>query len=109
MPAIACREDELLTDVPVKVVVGGLPIVIVKDSAGRVHALGDTCSHAEISLSEGFVEDGRIECWAHGARFDLSTGRALSLPATEPVPVFDVAVVDGDVVVGVDTVHRTHR
>jgi 3-phenylpropionate/trans-cinnamate dioxygenase ferredoxin subunit len=87
---------------PFKTIVDGVPVVVVKDAEGRLHALGDTCSHAEISLSEGFVEGGHIECWAHGATFDLATGRPLSLPATDPVPVFGVDVVDGDVLVSVD-------
>ena len=87
---------------PFKTTVDGVPVVVVKDAEGRLHALGDTCSHAEISLSEGFVEGGHIECWAHGATFDLDTGRPLSLPATDPVPVFGVDVVDGDVLVSVD-------
>jgi 3-phenylpropionate/trans-cinnamate dioxygenase ferredoxin subunit len=89
---------------PFKTIVDGVPVVVVKDAEGRLHALGDTCSHAEISLSEGFVEGGHIECWAHGATFDLATGRPLSLPATDPVPVFGVDVVDGDVLVSVEGV-----
>lgn len=83
-----------------------MPVVVVKDAEGRLHALADTCSHAEISLSEGFVEGGHIECWAHGAKFDLGTGRALTLPATEPISVFQVDVLDGEVVVSVDAVQE---
>jgi len=102
MPAKVCREAELSSGHPFKSIVDGVPVVIVKDAEGRLHALSDTCSHAEISLSEGFVEGGHIECWAHGATFDLATGRPLSLPATDPIPVFGVDVVDGDVLVTVD-------
>ncbi|TFC79648.1 hypothetical protein E3T23_10335 [Cryobacterium cheniae] len=75
--------------------------VLVKDSAGSSFALGDMCSHADISLSEGFVEGDALECWAHGGRFDLSTGRARTLPASEPVPVYQLTTVDGDVSVDV--------
>ncbi len=50
--------------------------------AGDVHAIGDTCTHGDISLAEGFVEDGAVECWAHGSMFSLQTGKPLSLPAT---------------------------
>ena len=62
-----------------------------------VYAIGDTCSHAEVSLSEGEVlcETKEIECWKHGSTFDLETGEPQTLPATQPVPVFDVRVVDG--------------
>ena len=72
----------------------------VRDSAGDVHALDDTCSHAAVSLSEGEVEDCSIECWLHGSRFDLLTGRPSHLPATVPVAVHTVRVTDdGDVLV----------
>jgi len=68
-----------------------------------VYAIGDTCSHADISLSEGEVdEDERtLECWKHGSTFSLTTGEPEILPATKPVPVYDVAVVDGQVQVTV--------
>lgn len=69
-----------------------------------VYAIGDTCTHADVSLSEGFVEeaDMALECPSHGAMFDVKTGEALSLPATRPVPTYEVAVVDGEVVVTVE-------
>ena len=62
-----------------------------------VYAIGDRCSHAEASLSEGEVWDLLVECPRHGSEFDLRTGEALSLPATKPVPVYDVSVEDGTV------------
>ena len=96
-----CTTDELETDKAFKVDIDGVPIVVVKDSTGTVHAIGDTCTHGDISLSEGFVEDGAIECWAHGSMFSLTTGKPLSLPAYEPVPVF-VVEVDADGVVSID-------
>ena len=63
------------------------------------YAIGDTCSHAEISLSEGDVlcDEYEIECWKHGSTFDLKTGEPQSLPATKPVPVYSVSVEDGEV------------
>ena len=64
-----------------------------------VYAIGDRCSHAEASLSEGEVFDCLVECPRHGSEFDLRTGQALSLPATKPVAVYEVRVEDGDVVV----------
>ena len=84
-----------------RVVLGGVAIAVVKDSAGAVHAIGDTCTHGDISLSEGFVEDDTLECWAHGSQFSLRTGKPITLPAYEPVPVFRVEVRDGDVYVDV--------
>ena len=92
-----CSVDELETNKAYRAVVDGVPICVVKDVEGTVHAIGDTCTHGDISLSEGFVEDGAVECWAHGSMFSLTTGKPLSLPAYEPVPVFEVDLVDGDV------------
>ncbi len=89
--------DELAVDQAKRVVVDGVAIALVKDATGTVHALGDTCTHGDISLSEGFVEDETIECWAHGSKFSLASGKPLTLPAYEPVPVFRVTVTDGDV------------
>ncbi|MGO4593725.1 non-heme iron oxygenase ferredoxin subunit [Leifsonia sp. 2TAF2] len=88
---------ELVENQATRVVVDGVPIAVVKDSAGTIHAIGDTCTHGEISLSEGFVEDETLECWAHGSQFSLVTGKPLNLPAYEPVPVFPVEIIDGDV------------
>ncbi len=63
------------------------------------YAIGDRCSHANVSLCEGdvHVEDCSLECWKHGSTFSLTTGEALCLPATRPVPVYPVEVVDGAV------------
>ncbi|QEE61219.1 non-heme iron oxygenase ferredoxin subunit [Salinibacterium sp. dk2585] len=94
-----CALDELTVNAAVRVVIGDTPIAVVRDSAGDVHAIGDTCTHGDISLSEGFVEDETLECWAHGSQFSLKSGKPLTLPAYEPVPVFAVSVVDGDVFV----------
>jgi 3-phenylpropionate/trans-cinnamate dioxygenase ferredoxin subunit len=74
-----------------------VPIALVLDSTGIVHAIGDTCTHGDISLAEGFVEDGTLECWAHGSKFELTTGKPLTLPAYEPVPVFVVTERDGNI------------
>jgi 3-phenylpropionate/trans-cinnamate dioxygenase ferredoxin component len=91
----ACAVGDLDTDSAKRVVIDGIPIAVVKDSAGTIHAIGDTCTHGDISLSEGFVEDETLECWAHGSQFSLLSGKPLSLPAYEPVPVF-VVEIDGD-------------
>ncbi|MGN6197530.1 non-heme iron oxygenase ferredoxin subunit [Humibacter sp.] len=92
-----CGASELVENQAKRVVVGGVPIALVKDSAGDIHAIGDTCTHGDISLSEGFIEGEAIECWAHGSQFSLLTGQPLNLPAYEPVPVFTVELVDGDI------------
>lgn len=96
-----CTTEELQTNKAFRVVLEGIAIVIVKDADGAVHAIGDTCTHGDISLAEGFVEEDAIECWAHGSKFSLRTGKPLNLPAYEPVPVFEVSV-DADGVVSID-------
>jgi 3-phenylpropionate/trans-cinnamate dioxygenase ferredoxin subunit len=66
-----------------------------------VYAIGDRCSHAEASLSEGELFDDEVECPRHGAVFDVTSGEPLSLPATAPVPTYAVKVEEGDVYVEV--------
>lgn len=64
---------------------------------GRVYAIGDTCSHADYSLSDGdlYASELELECPKHGSTFSLKDGQPQCLPATAPVPVFP-ADVDGD-------------
>jgi 3-phenylpropionate/trans-cinnamate dioxygenase ferredoxin component len=95
-----CALGDLSVSTAKKVVVDGTAIAVVMDSAGEVHALGDICTHGDISLSEGFVEDDTLECWAHGSKFELTSGKPLTLPAYEPVPVFAVEIIDGDIYIG---------
>lgn len=86
----------------IKAVIDGTPIAVVRESSGDVHALGDRCSHGDISLSEGFVEDDTVECWAHGSKFDLNSGAPRNFPAFEPVPVFAVEIDGDDIYVNTD-------
>ncbi len=67
-----------------------------------VYAIGDRCSHAEASLAEGEVFDTEVECPRHGSEFDLTSGRPATLPATQPVPVYEANVVDGVVYVTIE-------
>jgi 3-phenylpropionate/trans-cinnamate dioxygenase ferredoxin subunit len=90
----ACAVADVPDEGAVRVVVDGIPLAVVR-SEGQVYAIFDVCSHQDVPLSEGDVEEGTIECWLHGSRFDLSTGRPTSLPATRPVPVYPVKI-DGD-------------
>lgn len=92
-----CAEGDIELGGAVRVVIDGVAIALVRDSAGTVHAIGDTCTHGDISLAEGFVEDDTLECWAHGSKFSLLTGKPTTLPAYEPVPVYPVTIVDGEV------------
>jgi 3-phenylpropionate/trans-cinnamate dioxygenase ferredoxin subunit len=86
-----------------RVVVDGKPVALVR-IGDDVYAIGDICSHADVSLSEGEVwcDDKEIECWKHGSTFSLLTGEPSTLPATQPVPVYRAWVEDGNVLVEVD-------
>ena len=77
------------TEQGTKEILKGVSLTI---KTGEIHAIGDTCSHADISLSEGEVEGCMIECWGHGSQFDLRTGEPLQVPAYDPVPVFAVEI-----------------
>ena len=83
-----------------RVMVGDVPVALVRID-DDVYAIGDICSHAEVSLSGGevYCEEKEIECPQHGSVFSLETGVPATLPATQPVPVFDVTVSDGLVTV----------
>ncbi|GAA2408516.1 non-heme iron oxygenase ferredoxin subunit [Streptomyces glaucosporus] len=85
---------ELEEDTPKRVEVAGTPVSLVR-TEGEVFAIHDICSHANVSLSEGEVEDCQIECWLHGSSFDLRTGKPSGPPATRPVPVYPVKI-EGD-------------
>ena len=69
--------------------------VCVARIGDEVFAIDDTCSHSDASLAEGDITDFKIECWLHGAEFDLRTGEALTPPAVTPVKRYSVSV-DGD-------------
>lgn len=95
-----CALSALADDTALHVEIDRTPVCIVR-SQGEVTALLDECTHAEVALSDGDVEDGTVECWLHGSRFDLRTGAPTGLPATQPVPVFPVRIDRGDVYVAV--------
>lgn len=86
--------SELVQGKPVKVEKDGKTICVAR-VGDEVFAIDDTCSHSDASLSEGDVADFKIECWLHGAEFDLRTGEALTPPAVAPLKTYEVHV-DGD-------------
>jgi 3-phenylpropionate/trans-cinnamate dioxygenase ferredoxin component len=91
---------DLLPGTTKRVELDGHAIALVR-IGDDVYAIGDTCSHANVSLSEGEVlaEEREIECWKHGSTFSLETGEPQTLPATQPVPVYEVRVEAGEIVV----------
>ena len=78
--------------------------IAVVNCAGELFALEDTCSHGAASLAEGGLdEDGcTLECPQHGSRFDLRSGKPLTLPAYVPQETFPVRVEDGVIKLEVD-------
>ncbi len=79
--------------------------VAVVRIADDFYAIGDQCSHADVSLAEGDVDTDELalECWKHGSLFCLKSGEALTLPAIRPVPVYTVTVDGDDVLLGLGT------
>lgn len=66
---------------------------------GSYYAIDDTCSHADASLSEGEIDGHCVLCPRHGARFDIRTGQALSLPAWAPVDTYEVRVEEENILI----------
>ena len=91
-----CKRDEMNSGEARRFDVGGHRIALVR-MGDDFYAIGDRCSHDNISLSEGEVyeREREIECWKHGSVFSVETGEALNLPATQPVATYEV-VVEGD-------------
>lgn len=78
--------------------VDGILVVLVNLN-GEFYAIEDTCTHDGGPLGEGEMQNGHLICPRHGARFDIRTGAALSLPAVDPTPIYEVRVQDGDIYV----------
>ena len=97
----ACALSDLSDGEAIGVEIGGEPVAIAR-ADGEVYAIRDVCSHAEVPLSEGEVDGCTIECWLHGSRFDLRTGKPTGMPATEPVPVYPVKIEGDDVLVAIE-------
>lgn len=81
---------------PVRIEKNGESICVTR-VGDQVFAVNDVCSHSDASLSEGDVTDFKIECWLHGAEFDLRTGEAITPPAVQALETFEVHR-DGDTV-----------
>lgn len=93
-----CAVDDLKPGEARRFDVGQHRIALVR-IGDDFYAIGDTCSHADVSLSEGEVNTDtcEIECWKHGSSFSLETGEPQTLPATQPVPVYTVKLDGNDV------------
>ncbi len=94
-----CREAKLEGNTPRKVRVGEDEVLLVRVS-GRVHAVGNKCPHYGCRLDEGAVFDNVVVCRCHDSRFDVTTGRMVSPPALDDLPVYPVRIDNGDVWLG---------
>ncbi len=92
------RTDEIAPGEKKTVEVDGIEVVIVNLDGG-FYAIEDVCTHDGGPLGEGELEGCQIICPRHGARFDVRTGQALTLPAFDPAPTYEVKIEDGDVLV----------
>ncbi|WP_249522906.1 non-heme iron oxygenase ferredoxin subunit [Modestobacter marinus] len=100
-----CALSEVPEDGSLRVELADVDVAVVQLD-GEVYAIQDVCSHADVPLTDGDVDEingaPTIECALHGSCFDLRTGQPTNLPATEPVPVYPVRVEGDDVLVDVD-------
>jgi 3-phenylpropionate/trans-cinnamate dioxygenase ferredoxin subunit len=101
---VVCALDEIEPGTAKKVEVDGRAVALVR-IGDDVYAIGDVCSHAEVSLSDGEVwcDEKELECPKHGSAFSLETGVPNTLPATQPVSVYAARVEAGKVIVEVES------
>jgi 3-phenylpropionate/trans-cinnamate dioxygenase ferredoxin component len=85
------RVSDFALGTATRVQLGEQAIAVVATQEG-LFAVSDVCSHAEVSLSEGEVDDCAIECWLHGSRFNLRTGLPSGPPATQAIATFELAL-----------------
>ncbi len=74
--------------------------LVLFNIAGDYYAIADLCSHDDGPLGDGDLDGHQVACPRHGARFDVRTGKALTLPAVERIPAFPIRVVDGQIELG---------
>ncbi|MGL4858489.1 MAG: non-heme iron oxygenase ferredoxin subunit [Enterobacteriaceae bacterium] len=88
-----CHQDQVSEDFPFAVKIADKEIGIYLVD-GEYYALEDVCPHAYALLTQGFVEEGNVECPLHGAVFDIKTGRCLKEPGGRDLKSYPVRLVD---------------
>jgi 3-phenylpropionate/trans-cinnamate dioxygenase ferredoxin subunit len=88
------RKSALAPGQMTRVMAGGVPVLLCNVD-GELYAVEDVCTHDGGALDGGELEGPRIMCPRHGAFFDVTTGKALTLPAITPLPTYPVRI-DGD-------------
>lgn len=92
------RDDSIGEGELVGTYAGEVPVLLVRFE-GRIHALGRMCTHQNVDLADGYIERGCVVCPLHGSKFDIVTGIALTLPAIDPEPVYEVQIDSGAIYV----------
>jgi 3-phenylpropionate/trans-cinnamate dioxygenase ferredoxin component len=80
--------------------------IVLFNLAGNLFAIGDVCSHDNGPVGDGEIEDTEIICPRHGGRFDISSGKAISLPALIDIPAYPVRIVNGMIQIGIPAVRN---
>lgn len=91
MEHLATNRSELSTTEARAFTVAGREIVLC-DVDGEIYALDGICTHEDLPLDGGEVDDGILECPWHGAMYEVCTGKVRALPATRPLETFPVRV-----------------
>ena len=81
--------------------VGGKEVALFHLPGGEFHATDNVCSHEYALLTDGWLENGCIECPLHAGRFDIKTGKAMCAPVEKGLQVFEVKLEGGDVLVNI--------
>ena len=102
MTFIKIAEANQVADGVVKKFIVKDKIIAVANVGGEFFVIDDTCSHAKCSLSRGRLSGKELACPCHGAKFDVKTGKALTLPATLPVEMYEVKLEGSDVLVNLN-------
>ena len=95
-----CEEKALPLGERLFIEINHEPIVIINQD-GKLFAIGDVCSHDNGPVGDGEIEEGSIICPRHGARFEIATGKALTLPAVEDIPSYVVRIISGQIEIGI--------
>ncbi len=102
MPRVElCDQESLASGEFVRVEIKDLDAIAVINIDDEIYAIADKCSHGDWPLSDGYVENGEVECSLHMGRFCLKTGKAMTPPACEAVKVYPVSVIDKKVFVDI--------
>jgi 3-phenylpropionate/trans-cinnamate dioxygenase ferredoxin component len=88
--------DDVAPGELMRVKVGDEPVLLA-NVGGELLAASDICTHEYVLLHDGWLDEELIECPEHGSQFDLRTGKACGLPATKPLPLYEVRVEGDDV------------